>query len=499
MKKSVFFAMAVLAVLSCYKEEVKVSNENEPLQFVFTVADKPSFDAQTKGPKTSWVDGDKIYIVLDDEVPTTMDHFMILEYKSSEWTVSQESTVSPKTEGGTLDALYYEKSDVTGSYYESDGYGIFRFNDEILTYGHYMYLVGNNIDYTVKDGKVEASISLEFDKNEVRTYTQFRITGIEGDWAFYTVDNDVADLTCEAPVWQEYNKNFNTEGYAFGFMDMIACEDGMYMYYSIYHNSEEFTVTLKKKSGKNAGIYQKTFPKKISGYTAAITFKGPQFDESGACTNGWKPLDIDYDGDISGHAYVDLGGNSYWATMNLGASQATALGDYYAWGEIEPYYSSMNPLAWKDEKTDGYNYSTYKFWESVTADTGKMTKYTNSTGDLTVLESADDAATQNWGAGWRIPTDEDFKWLMDKCTFELLDMGVYKVTSTINNKFIYLPIAQVFQGVNLKSVNSYCSSKLSTTDTNLYFLGFGLSPTERALINRPRVYGFQIRPVATKP
>ena len=43
----------------------------------------------------------------------------------------------------------------------------------------------------------------------------------------------------------------------------------------------------------------------------------------------------------NGHAYVDLGLPSglKWATCNVGATTPEGYGDYFAWGETEPYYT----------------------------------------------------------------------------------------------------------------------------------------------------------------
>ena len=109
MRKYLFITMAALAMIACSKEEVKVEKNTQPLKFSFNIAEKPSFDADTKSVKTSWEDGDKIYIVFDDAVPTSLEDFMILKYSASaeDWEVFQESTTAPKEDGGTLDALYY--------------------------------------------------------------------------------------------------------------------------------------------------------------------------------------------------------------------------------------------------------------------------------------------------------------------------------------------------------------------------------------------------------
>ena len=63
----------------------------------------------------------------------------------------------------------------------------------------------------------------------------------------------------------------------------------------------------------------------------------------------------DYD-NINGHEYVIIGGLK-WATMNVGATtvandNATAFGDFYAWGEVDTYYNSYTDtgVSWKNSK-----------------------------------------------------------------------------------------------------------------------------------------------------
>lgn len=45
-----------------------------------------------------------------------------------------------------------------------------------------------------------------------------------------------------------------------------------------------------------------------------------------------QPLDSLYSvsGSINGHEYVDMGLSVYWATVNIGASDVFAEGDYFA-------------------------------------------------------------------------------------------------------------------------------------------------------------------------
>lgn len=97
---------------------------------------------------------------------------------------------------------------------------------------------------------------------------------------------------------------------------------------------------------------------------------------------------------------VDLGLSVKWATMNVGATSPEESGDFFAWGETKPYYSSLNPLTWKDGKT-GYNSSSYSFSRSATT-----------------LGAGDDAATANWGSPWRMPTHAEWQELQSNCYWE---------------------------------------------------------------------------------
>ena len=109
------------------------------------------------------------------------------------------------------------------------------------------------------------------------------------------------------------------------------------------------------------------------------------------------------------HAYVDLGLPSglLWATCNIGANAPEEYGDHFAWGETQP--------------KDTYNWSTYQY---CMGSENTLTKYCQNsnygyngfTDDLTTLLPEDDAATANWGEGWRIPTEEEFLELRSNTT-----------------------------------------------------------------------------------
>lgn len=157
---------------------------------------------------------------------------------------------------------------------------------------------------------------------------------------------------------------------------------------------------------------------------------------------------------------IDLGLSVKWASFNLGATKPEEFGDYYAWGETEPYYISLDPLIWKPGKEKGYASASYKWITD-----SKLTKYCTNRAygyksfvdDKTVLEPEDDAAYVALGAGWRMPTREDMDELWGECTWEWSSRnGVdgYTVTGP-NGKSIFLPLP----GFRISTSDNYVNSR----------------------------------------
>ena len=158
---------------------------------------------------------------------------------------------------------------------------------------------------------------------------------------------------------------------------------------------------------------------------------------------------------------VDLGLSVKWATFNIGSFRPDMVGDFFAWGEVAPYYEpgyaeSLNPV-WKDGKSDGYSLSSYQWAEPADSTSGYViTKYEKKDGK-TVLDAADDAAVQTWGGEWRMPDKQEFEELMAMCSWEfVVENGVkgYRVTSNIEgytDKSIFLPITESRSGTTLYS------------------------------------------------
>ena len=192
--------------------------------------------------------------------------------------------------------------------------------------------------------------------------------------------------------------------------------------------------------------------------------------------------------------YVDLGlpSGTLWATCNVGANMPEGYGNYFAWGETEPKgYYGWNTY----QHCNGSSTSLTKYCSN--SDYG----YNGFTDNLTTLLPEDDAATANWGAGWRMPTKEEWNELRNNtiCTWTIQNGVKGRLFTASNGNSLFLPAAGNYLGYNIGSINSfgfYWSSSLNTNypddswlcDFNLdfYYVGYGdrhAGQSVRAVLN----------------
>lgn len=159
---------------------------------------------------------------------------------------------------------------------------------------------------------------------------------------------------------------------------------------------------------------------------------------------------------------VDLGlpSGTKWANMNLGASTIYEVGDYYAWGELEPYYtgSASNPT-WKSGKSAGYAWESYRFtgsWnekeEEYNVTKYNTEDYCGAIDGKTVLEPEDDAATKKLGSKWSMPTKAQFYELGDYTIQKDTVIGkthYMKIKAVKSPNYILLPYSGNFDGTEL--------------------------------------------------
>ena len=219
--------------------------------------------------------------------------------------------------------------------------------------------------------------------------------------------------------------------------------------------------------------------------------------------------------------------NLYWAESNLSEDGLCAnpeeFGDYYAWGETVPHYlkghSQDSPCSdWRI--TDGlweYDWPYYKwnggdpykiikycpedqsrFWAGVGTPDGKMVLETGPDGD--------DAASKILGGKWRMPTNEEWTELMEKCEWSWTDnyngTGVIGriVTSNIEgfkDRSIFIPCAGIRNGNMLQyqeDTGEYWSSSLYA-DYPSSAWGMASYPDKVLCGDEGRHKGLSIRPV----
>lgn len=124
-----------------------------------------------------------------------------------------------------------------------------------------------------------------------------------------------------------------------------------------------------------------------------------------------------------GMEMVDLGltSGTLWANVNMGAWKNSEHGNFYSWGETVD--------------KDVYDSLSYKYYNS------KKNSYeyigTNIAGN-----DSTDVAQAKLGGLWRMPTDAEWKELIDECTWEKATVNRvngYLVKSKKNNNSIFLP------------------------------------------------------------
>lgn len=206
--------------------------------------------------------------------------------------------------------------------------------------------------------------------------------------------------------------------------------------------------------------------------------------------------------------YVDLGlKNSegepvFWAVANLQYSfyedgtpvsnTVSTVGDYFAWGEVEPKdnYSLDLSYRWWD-----YKYSTYTRYP--------MKSKTSTDPVWFTLRDYDDAARETYNGYFRMPTKKEFSQLLDECKWFWTTVdGVagYAVVGP-NDNALFLPAAGSMSASRRSSygtVASYWAVDLADPETDgsyPYAVCFAANKDVKRLGFALRYEGHLIRPV----
>ena len=184
---------------------------------------------------------------------------------------------------------------------------------------------------------------------------------------------------------------------------------------------ESFVVSVDKHDGKRDDIgyvYVSAYSKNKPYLPYTVSVKVSQETKTYGCPDANHP-----------HA-IDLGLSVKWACCDVGASTPDGKGDLFAWGETKPksVYEREN-YKWITTESGPILYTKYC--------TNPSYAFNNLADNKTTLESSDDAASVNWGGGWRMPTNEEFEELKTNCTWtKSWQYGGGKLTGPNGNSIV---------------------------------------------------------------
>ena len=206
---------------------------------------------------------------------------------------------------------------------------------------------------------------------------------------------------------------------------------------------------------------------------------------------------------IYAHDKVQLWeGGPYWATTNIGAEKPEDYGYYFWWGDTVGYKREND----KWVASDGSN-SNFSFVESYTPTCNKSISTLQSEGWIIskdgtyVLAPEHDAAQVQLGGHWRMPTNQEFYDLHNKCDWTWTTMNgvkgyIVRGRGSYASNSIFLPCAGDGFGTSFDSAGSlglYWSSVPRSDVYDAWLLYFSSSghSTDRYF----RTRGQSVRPL----
>ncbi len=155
------------------------------------------------------------------------------------------------------------------------------------------------------------------------------------------------------------------------------------------------------------------------------------------------------DGEHAGYGYVDLGlpSGTMWATCNIGATTPEGYGDYYAYGETTPKKTFVT------ENFTGFGSYLYNNIHNFKTFGEEDDFYSTSTSMGFRLRPECDAARQNMGGEWSIPTRLQVKELRENCYPKFMIVNGVKGTlwtSLRNGKSIFTPYSGAMNGTKIE-------------------------------------------------
>ncbi len=462
----------------CSSDEEAVS-QSAPQTGKFTLTVRAEKQGVTRALAISDVDGDG-----RDDVQAT-------------WTAGDEVQVFDATTGNALTGVLTAQGSgastlltgtVEGTVSVGDALRLTYLSSDYSSQDGTLQYIAENCDYaeatvtvgSVENGEVTPTGNAEFvNAQAIVCFTLMEVTGAPLSASALTVDYTTGSVTLADVPSSTYTANGGT-GVLFVALPPVSQQ----------------AITLTATVGDDTYTYATS---------SAVTLAAGQYQPISVTMT--KEV-VDRSGVIDGRAYVDLGlpSGTLWATCNVGADNPEDYGLYFAWGETTGY---------TQDTSDGHSFgwASYKYYNG---DNVALTKYCDDSSygyngfkdNLTELLPEDDAATANWGSGWRMPTIEQFEELINSSyttTTWTTRNGKYGrlITSKMSgytNRSIFLPVAGYRYDSSLGYAGSYgfCWSRTlgagGAGPGGARYLGFGSSYIS-ADGDSYRCFGQSVRPV----
>jgi len=199
-------------------------------------------------------------------------------------------------------------------------------------------------------------------------------------------------------------------------------------------------------------------------------------------------------GKHNGYNFVEIAGIK-WATCNVGADKPTDAGLYFQWGDRKGYTAD------DVGKVKAFDWQHYKHHNGK-----RYTKY-NEFDNKQVLDLCDDPAFAYMGQGWRMPTYEDFRCLVNNTTHRWTKnyhrsgvAGTEFIDRTDKTKKLFFPAVGscMYGGVYDSSYGRYWSCSLRSGDalSGRYFF-FNSCGGVYWQYSSCRHFGFSVRGILT--
>ena len=175
--KKILLVMSILAMVfvSCSKDDANTQNDGYKL--VVNISEKPAFNEVVRAVRTSWENGDVVYVVFDGDLydGATAAKYLTLTYNNSSWTPTWVGTNIDEVAAKTTKALraLYVNTPVTPEFWNN---GQFLTCDSTTKGVYVMQCIDGT--YTVSDSTITLNIALE------HKCSQITVRGIDvaGNW-----------------------------------------------------------------------------------------------------------------------------------------------------------------------------------------------------------------------------------------------------------------------------------------------------------------------------